>query len=258
MGLDISTILSEWPYEPGQVTVRRIRGADGREKIQLRLDLGLLQMETTGRPDGLHPHGAESLFQYHHRRLERHTREHGSEEGFSLDGGVCEKLRSEAVMYYHRYLAEYVLEDYEAVERDTRRNLHVMDFMKAYAEEPSDQTMMEQYRPYVLMMSARSRGQLALQRERPKLAMEVVRGAVQAIRDFYRETGREELIDVSGELAVLRAFRKEIQQAIPVDPAERLRREMEKAVHDERYEDAARLRDELHKLQHTHADGGGT
>ena len=61
---------------------------------------------------------------------------------------------------------------------------------------------------------------------------------------------------MSGELAVLRAFRKEIQRAIPVDPAERLRRELEKAVHDERYEDAARLRDELHKLQHANTDGG--
>jgi hypothetical protein len=49
---DLRLITTDWPYEPGQINVRKIRGVDNRIKIQMRLDLGLLQMEMTGRPDG--------------------------------------------------------------------------------------------------------------------------------------------------------------------------------------------------------------
>ena len=153
MGLDISRILEGWDYEPGKVTVRKIRAADGEEKIQLRLDLGLLQMSITGRPDGERPHGFESLLAYHEDRLSRWKDEHGSDRGFQLDEQACELLRSEAAMYYHRYLAQFVLEDYEAVVRDTARNLRVLEFCAALADEESDRYIMEQYRPYILMMN---------------------------------------------------------------------------------------------------------
>ena len=49
-GNDLEHILRAWPYEPGHITVRRILGDDDRVKIQMRLDLGVLQMEVTGRP----------------------------------------------------------------------------------------------------------------------------------------------------------------------------------------------------------------
>ena len=68
MSLDLNTILKDWPYESGTVKVRKITGLDGREKLQLRVDLGLLQMEITGRPDGRRPHNCESLLEYHRRR----------------------------------------------------------------------------------------------------------------------------------------------------------------------------------------------
>ena len=49
---DLRPILGGWEYEPGQIMVRKIVGLDGAVKIQMRLDLGVLQMESTGRPDG--------------------------------------------------------------------------------------------------------------------------------------------------------------------------------------------------------------
>jgi len=55
MSFDISHILEQWDYQPGQVAVRRFNGKDGVEKIQLRLDLGVLQMNSEGRPDGKRP-----------------------------------------------------------------------------------------------------------------------------------------------------------------------------------------------------------
>ena len=63
--LDLNDLLEGWPHEPGQVKARKIVGRDGCEKIQLRIDLGLIQMELHGRPDGHRPHGFESLLHYH-------------------------------------------------------------------------------------------------------------------------------------------------------------------------------------------------
>jgi hypothetical protein len=71
MSFDISHVLNEWPYQPGEIQVRRFKGKDGCEKIQLRVDVGLLQMNGQGRPDGKRPFGRESLLEHHHARLER-------------------------------------------------------------------------------------------------------------------------------------------------------------------------------------------
>ena len=65
MSYDISYILGDWPYRPDEITVRIIDGEEGRRKIQLRLDLGILQMEFDGRPDGRRIHECDSWFDFH-------------------------------------------------------------------------------------------------------------------------------------------------------------------------------------------------
>jgi len=248
MSLDISHILNDWPHRPGQVTARRILGGDGREKIQLRLDMGVLQMEAVGRPDGQRPHGHDNLLTYHEHRLRDHREEHGSDEGFSLDEADCELLRNEAVMYYHRYLAEFVLGDYESVQRDTLRNLRAMDFCRKHAQEESDRFILEQYRPYILMMCTRARGQLALKDSRPKAALTAVRKGIGQIESFYERFGEKNMIGRSGEIAILRALEKEIEAKIPVDPIQKLREQLANAVEAEQYERAAEIRDRLRQV----------
>ena len=49
MSLDLNDLMRDWPHEPGMIKVRKILGSDGKEKIQLRIDLGLIQMETVGK-----------------------------------------------------------------------------------------------------------------------------------------------------------------------------------------------------------------
>ena len=44
MSQDLNDLLDGWPHEPGQIKVRKIMGSDGHEKVQLRRDLGLIQM----------------------------------------------------------------------------------------------------------------------------------------------------------------------------------------------------------------------
>ena len=73
MTIDISELLEEWPYEGGQINVRVIEGEDGEPKIQMRLDLGLLQMEVSGRPDSQRPHNCESLLEYFESLLDEYA-----------------------------------------------------------------------------------------------------------------------------------------------------------------------------------------
>src|SRR4051794_19020960 len=58
---NIDRLLRDWPYDPQGISVRKKKGDDGREVLQMRLDLGLLQLETKGRPDGTRPQGAENV-----------------------------------------------------------------------------------------------------------------------------------------------------------------------------------------------------
>lgn len=245
MSLDISNILRDWPYEPGQVTARRIRGDDGADKIQLRLDLGLYQMETTGRPDGVRPNDCESLLEHCQQQLDKHIQDNGSDADFDIAPEVCEQLRAEGVMYYHRYLAEFILEDFPAVERDTSRNLRLMDLCAKYAREDSDRTALEQFRPYVIMMSTRAKALVAFRQNRPKAALAAVKSGIDDIRSYHEKFGQTKLVSATGELAILRAMAKEIQARLPVDPVRQLRRDLSKAVLEERYEDAAVIRDQL-------------
>jgi len=249
MKKDIGDILESWPYEPGKVSARRIRGSDGREKVQLRLDLGLMEMDITGRPDGQRPFGCESLLEYYERKLRAHIKRFGGDEGFELDEQACELLRAEDAMYYHRYLAMFVLEDYGMVQRDNSRTLRLMDMCLSYAEEVSDKYYLEQYRPYVLMMKARAQGRQFIGANRPKAALAAVRRGINAIQGCYRRMGKEEQLSRSVEVAILEAMARETEQRIPADPMKLLKNQLDEAVRAERYEQAARLRDQIQRLE---------
>jgi hypothetical protein len=251
---DISSVLRSWPYEPGTISVRKVNGLDGNPKLQMRLDLGLLQMELSGRPDGDRPYGHESLLDFHEQQLVDHARRNGTELGFQLSGTDCQHLREEAVMYYHRYLSLSVLEEYDGVIRDTGRNLRVLDLCGKYAADDADRVAMEQYRPYLTMMHARAKASVHLEAKRFSEATRAVNDGLEKIREFYEKFGQEESFEKSNEARVLRRFGREVQRKAPVDPMERLRRRLDRAVKDERYEEAARLRDEIDRKRKTNAD----
>jgi len=241
--LDIKPILEGWEYKPDQVTVRKIVGLDGKPKVQMRLPMGLIQMELDGRPDGERPEGFESYLEFYEARRE------SDPENFSLDPDDCARLRDEATMYYHRYLSLFHLGDYERVIRDTARNLRVLDFVKAHADDSNDQVALEQYRPYIIMMNARARAQLQLERRLRGKALEEVRDGIRQIESFLREVGHEELLPRSPELNLLRKMEEEIKEHVPEAKIEDLRREMQKAVEAEDFERAAEIRDEIRRIE---------
>jgi hypothetical protein len=214
----------------------------------MRLDLGILQMELTGRPDGIRPLGCESLLEYFEGQLRTHTSRNGTTLGFQLNSEQCQALREEAAMYYQRYLSLFVLEDFPAVVRDTARNLRVLDFCGKYAVDEQDRLVMEQYRPYIIMMNVRAAASIDFKEGRPADALSVVKTGLARIKKFFARFGQEEIYLKSHEARVLRKFAREIRRHLPVDPKVKLQSMLERAVKKEDYERAAKLRDELKRL----------
>jgi len=245
---DINSILEGWEFEPNQVIVRRIKGDDGRDKIQLRLDMGMLQMEFNGRPDGKTPFGKESLLDHYQSLLQRHVEKNGSEDGFTLDENDCTKLQQEAVQYYHRYLACFHLGEYDVVIRDTQRNIALLDFVAKYAVKDELAMVFQQFRPYILMMNTRSKANRALERKDFSAAIDNITRGIEKIKDFLAQTQSEDMIEGSTELKFLSTWLDEVKLHQPLTPREKIQKDLAKAIEKEDYEMAARLRDALFSM----------
>jgi hypothetical protein len=250
MSFDISHLLEQWDYEAGQVVVRKFKGKDGVEKIQLRVDLGLLQMNAQGRPDGKRPFGYPTVFDYYQSKLKQYATKHeGSQEGFVLKGEECAKLQLEFLQYHHRYICFLQLEDYKEAVRDTGRNLEVVDFVEKFADATEMAWSLQQFRPQVLMVRTRALATQKLDAENHKGAIRDVEEGLESIRDFYQKFGRADLQEQSSEMQALQNWLNELESSRPMTKREKLEMDLNEAVKREDYEAAAKVRDALRNLK---------
>ncbi len=243
MSLDLNTILKDWPHENGNVKVRKIAGLDGREKLQLRVDLGVLQMEITGRPDGQRPHNCESLLEYHQRRAAR------AGEDYELTPEECAELQQEGIQYYHRYLSLFQINDFAGVVRDTQRNLDLFTFVTEHTDRDELSWSLQQFRPYVLMMNTRAKASILLAQGKFGEAMSEIERGRDAIAEFFQHSNFPELVSKSSEIAFLDEWLEEVKAKRPLSKLEVMQREMETAIGKELYERAAELRDAIKLLK---------
>ena len=259
MSEDIQHILKNWSYDPAKdLTVRLINGDDGTPKIQMRVDMGIIQMELDGNPAGENPEGFESGLEYYEN--ERKQYESGSvNDYYSLSSEDFQKLRREGVQYYYRYLSLMKLEDFERVVRDTDRNLRLFSFVKKYAASEMDRWALDQFRPYVIMINTRAKASLALRKNSAsgiEKTVEFFDHGIGRIINFYKEYGLSSEIDNSIELSVLKALKAEFLSKSP----DTLQEKLQRAIREERFEDAALIRDEIRtkRKKSRRQKGGGT
>jgi hypothetical protein len=267
---DLTNLLGSWPMEPGRINARRITGADGRVKLQIRIDLGVLQMEVQGRPDGLRPQGFESLLEYQQDRLRRYVGQPedrskaggshsggggdseggvgGGSEGFVLSQDECRALREEAVQYYHRYVGLFALGEFAGVVRDTTRNLEVFDLCRDHGETELDRTVLEQFRAPVLMMRARSAAEMGLAAGQPRQALAAIDRGLAELRATFMDAGRSEDFNSANEVQLLRGMRDALVPKLPASQKVELQERLRAAIDAENYELAAILRDELRMM----------
>jgi len=245
---DIGHLLNEWEYDPERFSVRRIRGKDGKVRIQVRLDLGILQMETSGRPDGRRIRGKESLLRHYRDLARQFRRKHGSDDGFQLDDDDCAALRQEAIQYYHRYMSFLELEDYKGVIEDTEHNLDILALIKRFARDDEQKLVYEQFRPYILMIQTRARASIPLHEKEYDEALQVIGSGVAKIKRTLKEMGVENPAKISSEVQFLQEWAEQIRGQKPESDLVRLKRELKMAVSNEEYETAASLRDRIDSL----------
>lgn len=248
MNLDLNSLLEGWPHEPGQIHVRKIKGNDGKEKIQLRIDLGLIQMEKSGRPDGVRPHGCDSLLQWHRKQAAEAEAEGNV---YTLSADDCSELHQEGVQYYHRYIALFQLGDFAAVVKDTQHNLNLFVFVSKYAEREEMAWSFEQFRPYVLMMNTRAKASLELERDDIPAAIRFIERGRDKILNLLKE--RPEPLETCPEVEFLKEWMEELGSKRPLSKLELLQQEMDRAIATEAYERAAELRDAIRAFRESEA-----
>ena len=158
-------------------------------------------------------------------------------------------LREEAELFYRRYVAMMVLEDFDRVVRDTSRNLRMLDLCRDHAQSDKDRTMLEQFRPYIVMVRTRALASQALRDNEPKAAILALDEGLDNLRHYFNEAGRPQGFDKSTEVQILQGMRDQLVPKLPISQKTELRQRLAKAIADENYELAAILRDELKQLK---------
>ncbi len=240
---DIDRILQEWPFEAGEVCARLVRAADGREVLQMRVELGVLQMETAGRPDGQKPGGASSYFSY----LRKIAAKSGDADGFELNSAQCVEADREFMQFYHRRVCWLALREFRNATADADHTLSFMDFVRDHSPDEEWTLSHEQYRPFVLFHRVQAATLAQLEDEGPEAALAELSRGLDRFRGLFEEFDAEEQFEEDELVARLRELGDTLREQYHLQPS--LSEQLAKAVADEQYELAARLRDEMSRRE---------
>lgn len=240
MSQDIDAALEGWEYKPEGVQARRVSARDGREVLQLRLDLGVFQLETQGRPDGTRPHGCATYFDY----LRRQARQaEAAGEPFVLSEEQAEEADREFSQFYHRRVAWLALQGYEQALADADHTLRLMDFVREHSPSDEYTQFHEQYRGFVLFHRTQAAAGLAVEEGKPEAAIDAIQDGLKALRAFFAEYDIEERMEDNGMVQRLRKLERSLRRTHHIKAT--LQEQLEEAVANEQYERAAQLRDAL-------------
>ena len=231
---DISRILEDWPYEPGKLNVRIFEIDSGRAVLQLRMEMGVVQMELHGRPDGIDQDGFSSLLELYETR--------GTHGGLNSD--VCRRLREEGVQRSHRAAALFSINRWEDVIRDCNRNLELFDLCKLHANEEHDREALEQFRAPVITLRTRSAAEWAISIENTIEAMSAIDQGIELLEEVLGDDSEE-----SNEMQLLLGMKEALVPRLPTSERADLKERLASAIKNENYELAAILRDEIRLLR---------
>lgn len=240
MSQDIDAILRGWEFEPGTIQARLVRAGKSRQVIQMRIDLGILQLETTGRPDGTRPHGCDTYFD-HLRRENVRARRGGKR--FVMDEEECQEADREFVQFYHRRVCWLALREYAKAIADADHTLTFMDFVRKHSPDDEYTEAHEQYRGFVLFQRTQACAALAAEQGNAEAAIDEIRTGLDKLRDFFAQHDAEGQMDDNSMVRQLKKMENSLREAHGIEAT--LREQLDRAVANEEYEVAARLRDEL-------------
>ena len=232
-------LFEQWPYEFGEVSARMVRGANGRDVLQLRVEMGVLQMETNGRPDGTRPGGFNTVLEFLRTEAER------AGEAFELDEQQCLEIDREFVQYFHRRIAWLAVRNFEQAVADADHTLALMDFTAAHSPDEVWTEVHEQYRPFVLFHRTQAEALATLERADAAAAIAEIDAGIERIRALLVLEAVPETADDDELLANLAEMKTTIAEQYELQPT--LSQRLADAIAAEQYELAARLRDQMRR-----------
>jgi hypothetical protein len=234
---DIDAVLRSWPFKAGVIAARLVPAADGREVLQMRIEMGIMQMEVSGRPDGEHPGGADNCLEWLHE-LER-----GEGESFILNDEQCIEIDREFLQFYQRRICSLAVRQFARAVADAVYTLELMDFVGAHSPNPQWTLAHEQYRPFVLFHRIQGAAMLALEKSGAEAAIETINRGLDEMRAVFAKFGAEEQFDQDGLVSQLATMKESLREEYRVGKT--LAEQLADAVAAEEYERAARLRDQI-------------
>lgn len=243
MSQDIDDALCGWEFKPGQMQARLVQAA-GREVIQMRVDLGILQMETGPRPDGSSPHGFPTYFAYLQDQVRAARR---ADKEFTLSEEQCLEADREFVEFYQRRICWLALGNFSRALDDADHTLAFMDFVRAHSPSEEYTQAHEQYRGFVLFQRTQAAAALEVEKKNPEAAVDEIRAGLEKLRAFFAAFQAEEQMEEDGMVQHLRKIEKSLRGEYKIETT--LQEQLDLAVANEEYERAAQLRDALRKRQ---------
>lgn len=249
MRRDLDDVIQGWPFdpEPGEVLARELRARDGRSVIQIRVELGVLQLEVSGRPDGSRPHGFNTCLDYlRYCAAGRGQRPGGKSPPWVMQAEHCAEADREFLQYYQRRVAWLSLRRFDKAMLDADHSLALMDFVRRHGGDDDYIASHERFRGLVQFHRVQAQALIAIERRRPEEAIDAIHEGMEKIafhqRTWWdqRDAGGTESPNLS-LLEQLRNLEQEIRRNYAVDKT--LREQLDEAVAREDYEQAARLRD---------------
>lgn len=234
---DIDSLLKQWDFQPGEVNARLVKTRNGREVLQMRVDMGVLQMETDLRPDGQRPNGAETYYDYLVGEVIREG------DAFQLSREQCAEADREFMQFYHRRLCWLSLREYRRAARDADHSLAFMDFVREHSPDEEWTLSHEQYRPFVLFHRVQAAALAALQDGGPEGAIREINGGLERFRSLFARYDASEQYADDELVRRLLEMRESVRQRY--DVGRTLDEQLADAVKAEDYELAASIRDRL-------------
>jgi hypothetical protein len=248
MTLDLDDVTAGWDCPPGEMRARTLAGRDGQELLQLRVDLGVLQMFLDGRPDGERYHGLPTARAHigHELRL-------GAQQ---LAAGDWQELERELLQTNYRRMALAAVADaalqaadeqaarryIQCALRDIDECLAGLQLLTSHGSVPTEYT--SSLGPALHFDRARLTVQLNVIDGQLEEAIEqAVAGAAELDQVLANLGYDEEQRAADAGAHYLQETAQQLRQEYGI--VHTLQERLEQAVADEDFETAAALRDEL-------------
>lgn len=171
---DIDQILKQWPFDADTFKARVVQAADGRQVLQLRLELGLLQMEVENRPDGITCDDHPTYLDYLQTIAE-------DEPDLVLEDDHCLEIDQELAQYDYRRACWLSLGEYVKAMRDADHSLAVLDFIADYSEPNAWRAGHEQHRDRLSFQRLQAEVMWRVEENQAEQALELVREEIARI-----------------------------------------------------------------------------